>query len=78
MNMCPECSKSLSVKAKCCSCGWVKIEEKKSVIADHRCQYVIGNQRCSLHGTICSYPYSNGPWYCTQHWQSAIFEGVTK
>ncbi len=75
MNHCPDCGKSLGMRAKRCSCGWVKVEQKKPVIPDYRCQYVIENERCAKQGTICPAPYSDGPWYCTAHWHKRLFDG---
>jgi hypothetical protein len=78
MNECPDCGKSLVIRAKGCSCGWVKIEQKKPIIKDYQCQYGIENQRCPLPGTICPSPYSDSPWYCATHWHKQLFEGVKK
>lgn len=68
MNNCPDCGKSISVKAKRCSCGWVSIQQQKTVTSDYQCQYAIANRRCPQYGTICPHPYGNGPWYCREHW----------
>lgn len=70
MKTCPDCGKSILLQAKRCSCGWAKAEQKKPITPDYRCQYAIANQRCLLDGTICPYPYSNGPWYCREHWNA--------
>lgn len=67
---CPECDKTLSAKAKRCSCGWRKAEVvTPSTPRDYRCEYTVNQRRCPLPGTICPYPYGSGPWYCTGHWR---------
>lgn len=69
MNTCPDCGKSILMKAKRCSCGWSKVEQKFTA-PDYRCQYAIANRRCPVQGIICPYPYGNGPWYCREHWHT--------
>jgi hypothetical protein len=65
---CFECGQKLSAGAKRCSCGWQKAEVQTQRMADHRCQYTINQRRCPLPGTMCPYPYGDGPWYCSGHW----------
>jgi hypothetical protein len=36
-------------------------------LAYGRCEYFVAGRRCPLPGTGCQYPYSKGPWYCTEH-----------
>lgn len=63
---CPECGTPLR-KPKRCSCGWFLVEQFLKPQSDHRCEYQISGRRCPLPGTICSSPYANGPWYCSEH-----------
>jgi|GEM_PF-2339427 len=67
---CPECGKTISAKTKRCSCGWRKAEPAITGPRDYRCEYVINQRRCPLPGTVCPYPYGNGPWYCGGHWST--------
>lgn len=69
-NLCPECGNLLAARVKRCTCGWFQPEKRAQVNADHRCQYIIAQRRCPLPGTMCPYPYGNGPWYCSGHLRS--------
>jgi hypothetical protein len=64
--ICPECKQLLIKSAINCFCGWLSSQVK----TDHRCQYSIAQRRCPLPGTLCSYPYGHGTWYCQGHLQA--------
>lgn len=60
---CPDCGKSLPDKVKRCSCGWYRLMESTSAVANHCCKY----QGCELMGTISRSIYGNTAWYCWEH-----------
>jgi hypothetical protein len=64
---CPECRQILGKTARECLCGW---RQQIIVKADRQCNYTHQQRRCPLPGRICPYPYGNGPWYCSRHWQT--------
>ncbi len=68
--VCRECKAAMPTGAKVCECGWNRSTEKLPVKIDHRCAYAFENRRCPLPGAMCSYPYANGPWFCSEHWRT--------
>jgi hypothetical protein len=70
INYCPECGKRLGEKKQHCTCGWRRQLSSARACADHRCQYESDGHRCPLPGTMCPYPYSSTPWYCSGHWSA--------
>lgn len=69
VNFCPECGSNLASQRKRCTCGWHEANQGETKDIDHLCQYVALERRCPLPGTVCPYPYGNGPWYCSEHSQ---------
>ena len=65
MKTCPECSETLSLKARRCACGW-----RAAGVADklhtYRCEWV-ARERCHYAGSITAGTRGEGPWYCRDH-----------
>lgn len=67
---CPECGKILAERALRCRCGWKKTTLLNPQRLDDRCQYVFGERRCPLTGTVSISIFGTGNWYCIKHWET--------
>lgn len=76
ISYCPECENLLTTRIDRCSCGWIREKSSVNAASNNRCQYAIGSCRCPLPGVVCPQPYSNNPWYCSQHW--AVFDDIRR
>lgn len=63
---CPDCGNKIKPLQTTCMCGW-KREEKKEIIADHKCAWTNGRERCIAMGTRTMSATGSDKWYCRWH-----------
>lgn len=63
---CPRCGEGLS-SSTCQSCGW-GTASKDAPVADFRCEWHSGGERCHYAGSMSESTVGGGPWYCGEHY----------